>query len=732
MGQADGAAATWHGPLLEVDDLRADIRTRGTGGARDGVVHALAGVSLSVGRGECLGVVGESGSGKTITALSVLRLLPPGAAIVGGRILLDGREITSLAERDLRQIRGSRIAMIFQDPGGSLDPVRTVGSQVAEAVLLHRGPDREAAAQRAVQVLGQVGIAEPERVAASYPHQLSGGQRQRAAIAMALACEPELLIADEPTTALDAALARQILQTLDRLRHAAGMAVMLISHDLGVVAGRADRVAVMYAGRVVECAPAPEVLAAPRHPYTAALIAAAGGSAVMSGPGGLSRPAGLGGSGAGCSFAPRCDRARGWCSRSVPPLDGDHPGHSFACFFPLDPATSGPAPGAGSPAEDGRRAEEAAGGGPRWPGMARPPAVAGDEGERRSPPLLSVKDLVKEFPVTRGSVLRSRVGTISAVAGVSFTVAAGRTLGLVGESGSGKTTLARLVAGLERPDAGLIEMDGAELTGLSRPAWRSDWRIGERAARRARGDSWTSGVPIQLMFQDSHAALDPRMRARAILREPLSINMPGRRRSHRRLIARIADEVGLPAEALQRFPHELSGGQRQRLALARALILQPRLIVADEPVSSLDVSVRAQVLDLMRTLQRRYGLAYLLISHDLDVVRRMADRVAVMYLGKLMEIGPVAAVCASPAHPYTRALVDLAPSLRTRQVVSSLAGDPPPASDPPSGCRFRTRCARAEDICAIREPPLAPAGAAGQLAACHFPLQQGRGCPPAR
>ncbi len=690
--------------LLTITDLHTEIRLGGP------TVHAVNGISLSLAEGECLGLVGESGCGKTMTARSILRLLPPGGVITSGSIELDGTDLAQLPEELMQQIRGSDIGMIFQDPASALNPTMTVGGQIAESVIVHKGADRQTALARAIDVLRLVRMPEPERVAGQYPHELSGGMRQRSMIAAAIACEPRLLIADEPTTALDVTIQREILELLDELRRDLRMAVILVTHDLGVIGGRTDKVAVMYAGRIIEHADTRAVFAGPRHPYTEAMfdalpeLAVQGRRALYSIPG---RPPDMTEETAGCTFAPRCRYAQEWCLAHTPFLDGDHPGHTYACFFPVGSVF-------GDQDGQARRAMPVS----TWlsgrdpsPRQAR---AAGGDG-RSGGPLLRVTGLVKDYPVTAG-VLRRKVAAVSAVAGVSFEVAAGETLGLVGESGCGKTTVARLLVGLEKADAGSIDFAGTDLSELS--------------PRERRG----KGTGIQLMFQDAFASLDPMMRVRSILREPLLIQKAGRRRSHRRQVNRILDEVGLPADAADRLPREFSGGQRQRLALARALIQRPALIVADEPVSALDVSVQAQILNLMRKLQRQYGLSYLFISHDLSVIRYMADSIGVMYLGKLVEVGPAEAVCAAPGHPYTRGLIDAVPVVtpdpEAAQSGAGLSGEPPAATDPPSGCRFRTRCPLAQDICARQEPQLQPHSAAGQFVACHFPLQEAVSSPP--
>jgi len=686
-------------PVLRVTDLRTEIRLP------DATVRAVDGVSLELWAGECLGLVGESGCGKTMTVRSIMRLLPRGGVITGGSIVLGGAEVTHLSERDMQTVRGRDIGMVFQDPASCLDPTMTIGRQISESAVVHAGANRAAAAARAIELLGMVAMPDPERTAAQYPHQLSGGMRQRAMIAAALACGPRLLIADEPTTALDVTNQQEILELIDDLRRQLGMAVILVTHDLGIIAGRSERLAVMYAGRIVEQARTEDVLAAPRHPYTEALLEAlpelAGPQArsLYSIPG---RPPDLTQERVGCSFAPRCQHAEDWCGSHEPSLDGEHPGHLYACFFPVSTVTGRPAAGT-----DHRVSAWTAARTPTALGSANGPAQPGPEPAAEIP-LLRVSGLVKDYPVT--GVLGRRTGAVSAVAGVSFELTAGETFGLVGESGCGKTTVARLLVGLERADAGTIEFRGTDLAGLSNRQLRA----------------YRSG--IQLMFQDAFASLDPRMRVRSILSEPLAIQRTVSHRGRRRQVARILDEVGLPPEAASRRPREFSGGQRQRLALARALIQRPALIVADEPVSALDVSVQAQILNLMRKLQRQYDLSYLLISHDLSVVRYMADTIGVMYLGKLVEVGPVEDVCSTPAHPYTAGLIAAVPvvtgELRPPAAVR-IPSSLPLATQPPSGCRFRTRCARAQDMCAETEPSLQPNASGGQLVACHFPLAPG-------
>jgi peptide/nickel transport system ATP-binding protein len=681
-------------PVLEVEGLYAEFRLRSA------TVRAVDGVSFDIRAGECVGLVGESGCGKTTVGLSVMRLLPNVGHVTGGAVRLLGRDLVPLPERELRQVRGDEVAMIFQDPMSSLNPTWTVGRQIVEAIRLHRPVSQAEARTRALELLGHVGVPHPAERLHSYPHQLSGGLRQRVMIAMALACSPRLLIADEPTTALDVTIQAQILDLIDRLRDEFRMSVLLITHDLGVVAARTDRVLVMYAGKVVESARTDALFRSMRHPYSEALLEAIPrpdqdrSRPLLAIPG---RPPDLSRTLVGCRFAPRCSRAEDGCRTAAPPLErvdlaaasnGDE--HRFACFHPLgdsDAPDAAPPPLAVAYVRELRAAEQ-----------ARPaPEV-----------VLEVEHLVKEFPVTSGAVLQRRFGSVKAVTDVTFAVRRGETFGLVGESGSGKTTIGRLIVALERPTGGVVRFEGTPVSALR----------GAELRRRRR--------ELQLMFQDPYASLDPRMRVRAIVGEPLAVQGIGTRRGRLEQVRGLLDEVGLARASADLYPHEFSGGQRQRIGLARALALHPRLIVADEPVSALDVSIQAQILNLMRNLQRDHELTYVVISHDLAVVRYLADTIGVMYLGKLVEVGPANDVYERAAHPYTQALIDAIavpdPIHARRRRVPPVEGELPSALSPPSGCRFRTRCRLAQDLCAIEEPPLRPFGQ-GQLAACHFPLR---------
>ncbi len=715
-------------PVLEVKDLSTHIQLTKS------VVQAVGNVDMIIEPGETLGLVGESGCGKSMTGLSLMQLLPPGGSIISGSIKLVGRELVGLPEDDLRRIRGNEIAMIFQDPLTSLDPTKTIGYQVAEPVRMHRGASKKEAMDRAAEVLGLVGLPRPQERLGDFPHQLSGGLRQRVMIASALACEPKLLIADEPTTALDVTIQAQILALLDDLKSRLGMAMLLITHDMGVIAGHADRVNVMYAGRVVETAETDGLFAGMCHPYTQALLASIprlhqdASQRLLNIPG---LPPDLAQPPPGCRYAPRCSRATDQCRTEEPALTGPQVDHLFSCWHPVKgplqvtepataPATGAGVPGAGVPGAGAGEGVAVDAGPQPGPGAAAPqdtgaeavpaavgrsvaPAAAGPPGTD----LLEVKGLIKEFPVTSGMILQRRVGSVKAVSDVSFSVRAGETFGLVGESGCGKTTIGRMVVALERPDSGTVSLAGQSVTGLTGATLRRNRRN------------------LQIMFQDPYSSLDPRMRVGAIIREPLAIQRIGTRKEQQDRVFELLGEVGLPRNAVERYPHEFSGGQRQRIGLARALTLNPQVIVADEPVSALDVSIRAQVLNLMKRLQADHGLTYIVISHDLAVVKYMADRIGVMYLGKMVELGSGNDIYASPAHPYTAGLLAAIPVpepaiARTRSK-AGVAGELPSAVNPPSGCRFRTRCPFAQDRCAEEEPLLRSFGP-GHVAACHFPL----------
>ena len=671
-------------PLLQIKDLHTDIEIR------SGVVRALSGVDLHVNPGETLGIVGESGSGKTMTALSLMGLLPQGGKVSSGSIILDGQDLTQLPLKEKRKLRGTKVGMIFQDPLTSLNPTMKIGLQVCEPLRVHEGLSKREALERAVEILKRVGMPRPEVVINNYPHQLSGGMRQRVMIAMALVCKPRILIADEPTTALDVTTQMQILDLIDELRDEYKMGVILITHDLGVVAGHTDRVAVMYAGRIVETAPTKTLFTEPKHRYTSSLMAAlperalAAGTKLFSIPG---APPSLTNLPVGCRFAARCLWATDECRAGYPDLSGDET-HTFSCFHPVQEGDESPAVLQGK--LDSNKTDGAA---------ADVPQISHET-------LLDVKEASREYESAGSGFFKREKGVVSAVDRVSITVKKGETYGLVGESGCGKSTVGRLIAGLEPPAGGAIELDGRDLATLK----------GRDAVRIHRD--------VQMMFQDSYAAMDPRMRIDQILAEPMSIQKTGNARQIAERIMEILEQVGLTEEILDRYPHEFSGGQLQRIGFARSLTLAPDLIVADEPVSALDVSVQAQVLNLMKDLQQELGLSYLFISHDLAVVQYMADRIGVMYLGRIVEEGPASEVVKNPKHPYTKALIDSIPvpdpEFKHDENAIKLTGEPPSAINPPEGCRFRPRCPFAGEECKV-QPMLTDET---HRVACHHPLLQ--------
>ncbi|WP_326824641.1 ABC transporter ATP-binding protein [Streptosporangium sp. NBC_01756] len=670
------------GDVLAIEGLSTSIQLRKS------AVDVVNNVDLRLRRGETLGLVGESGSGKSMTGLSIMGLLPPGGHVTEGSIKLEGRELVGLPERDYQRIRGNEIAMVFQDPMTSLNPTKTIGEQVAEPIRLHLGASPKEARERALEMLALVGIARPAERFGNYPHQLSGGLRQRVMIAMSLSCEPKVLIADEPTTALDVTVQAQVLRLLHDLKDRLGMAMLLITHDMGVIARWADRVSVMYAGSIVESARTDELFTSMRHPYTQALLACTPRltqqreHTLFTIPG---SPPDLANPPAGCRFADRCAHATDRCEREAPPLTDSRPGHPLACWHPVE--------------------------GPLGPDT-HPAATASKAEDRLAGPtdtVLAVDDLVKEYGAAGRFTFRRSARSVKAVSGVSFSVQPGQTFGLVGESGCGKSTLARMIVALETPSSGSVTALGSKLNELR-----------GRSLRRQRRN-------LQMMFQDPLDALDPRMRIGAILREPFEAQGIGTAAEQLEAIRELLDEVGLPHSVLERYPHEFSGGQRQRIALARALALNPRVIVADEPVSALDVSVRSQVLNLMKRLQAKHALTYVIISHDLTVVRYMADTVGVMYLGKLVEIGSADDIYLRAVHPYTAGLMAAIPEPDPGEGEADdrvdITGELPSQFDPPSGCRFRTRCPRAQARCAEEEPVLLGFDP-GHSAACHFPLRE--------
>ncbi len=624
---------------------------------------AVSGMSFDLAAGETLALLGESGCGKSVTALSVMRLLPAAGRIFGGEVRFQGNDLLQLPEAEMRAVRGGGMAMIFQEPATSLNPVMTVERQISEVLERHLGLVGEAARRRALELLNAVGIADASRRLDEFPFQLSGGMKQRVMIAVALAGNPKLLIADEPTTALDVTIQAQILDLLRRLQAEHGMGMLLITHDLGVVAQMAHRVGVMYAGEIVEAAPRNVFFNAPRHPYTQALFAALPDLSRRGGR--LTTIAGqvpsLSALPAGCRFAARCPHAWERCRNESPGWSDVDADHRVRCHLLAEP---------------GRAVVIA----PVIESAAPPPL-----GAEKS--LLAVSDLCVHFPIRRG-VLQRTVGFVKAVDGITLDLARGRTLALVGESGCGKTTVGKAILQLIKPTDGKVDLDGRELTGISRSQLRP--------LRRR----------MQMIFQDPFASLNPRMSVGEIIGEGMrSLGVLSDAAGKGAAIAVLLQQVGLDSQAADRYPHEFSGGQRQRIAIARALAVQPELIICDEPTSALDVSVQAQILNLLKALQDEIGLAYLFITHNFAVVEYLAHEVAVMYLGRIVERGTVEEVLRSPKHPYTQALLSAVPSPRLAVNKDSppefvrLAGEMPSPANPPTGCHFHPRCAQATDTC---------------------------------
>jgi peptide/nickel transport system ATP-binding protein len=681
-------------PLLEIDELCTRFDSR------EGRVHAVDGVSFGIDEGEVVGVVGESGSGKSATALSCMRLEDPGE-IVDGSIRFRDTEMTTADDRTVRRIRGSGMSMVFQDPMTTLNPVYRVSDQIAESLKIHDDPDGQRLLdylqvplvsdrkdwqekrRRALQLMEEVGIPEPHERVDAYPHEFSGGMRQRAMLAIALASDPDLLIADEPTTALDVTIQAQILDELRRLNEERDMAVILITHDLGVVASICDRVVVLYGGEVMETGPTERILNDPRHPYTRVLLECLPQNArheaelhAIEGQ----VPDMIGGID-GCPFASRCEYAAPECrSGDIETVDVDA-GHAAQCC----------------------RLERVQRDAKRPPEPGRPRRTRSTRHDPNQPPVLEVRNVTKEFPLD-DSLLARLTGdrtVVRALSDVSLSIRQGETLGLVGESGSGKSTLANVVAGLETPTRGEVYLDGTPLGGVSSrdPEVLTD---------------------IGMVFQNARASLDSRMTVRQTLAEPLKAH--GWKAADRReRVDELLGKVDLGERFGNRYPHELSGGEAQRVAIARALALSPRLVLLDEPVSALDVSIQAKILNLLVELQADLDLTYLFIAHDLNVVRYMADRIAVLYLGEIMERAPAERLFAAPTNPYTETLISAIPRLDPGRPAGERIvpqGDVPSPVNPPSGCVFHPRCHRADEECARTHPELRSAGDGESR--CHY------------
>ena len=672
-------------PILQVKNLSVNFPSE------SGIVKAVRNVSLDIYPGEVLGLVGESGSGKSVFSLSTIGLLP-NAAQVSGEILLNGKNILELNDNEMSKFRGKDIAMIFQDPLSALNPVQTIGHQIAEALLIHQDITYEAAFHRAGELLDEMRIPKPFERVKSYPHEFSGGMRQRVMIALAIANAPKIILADEPSTALDVTVQAQVLELLKRASELTGAAVILVTHDMGVVAGLADRIAIMYAGRIVEEGPIETVFENPGMPYTIGLLRSIPRvddtekhrlvSIAGSPPSPVSLPV-------GCAFAPRCPAYSSVCDSKVPDLEPLGENRTVACL----------------------RKDEIAGlvkSGNLYP-TERSTGFRKSESEVK---LLEVEDLSKSFPVLKGNVFRRRVGSVYAVDKISFSLTQGKCLAVVGESGCGKTTTLLEIMNLVAPENGRIVVFGKDVANISKS---------ERLEMRK---------DLQIVFQDPFASLDPRLPIGEAIMEPMEVfEVPKSEQLTR--MQELLELVGLNPLHANRFPSEFSGGQRQRIAIARALALNPKLLILDEPVSALDVSVRAGVLNLLSDLQEKLGISYLFVSHDLAVVQHVADFVAVMYLGSIVESGPVQEVFNTPRHPYTQALLSAVPIPdpkveKSRQRII-LEGELPSPINPPSGCRFHNRCHIRQSLpeaekgrCVDQRPALLEVG--GVKVACHFPI----------
>lgn len=669
--------------LLTVDSLCVGYASP------NGVVPTVRNVSFSINRGEALALVGESGSGKSTIALAILGLLGTEAVVTGGRILYAGQDLTRLSQSALAELRGNRMSIVFQDPFGSLNPGMTIGKQVAEPLIRHCGLSRQEAMERTIAALAEVGLPRPAELVLAYPHQLSGGMQQRVLIAAALICEPELIILDEPTTALDVTIEAQILDLLGTLRRRRNLAMLFISHNLGVVNRICDRTCVLYAGEVLEEGPTALTLRRPRHPYTQGLIGAIPRLASQRAarlqpiPGHLPQPGDLL---PGCVFQPRCPHALEQCraeAQTLRPLEDGQVRCWRAGTLPRSTESQDAAPATSKATQPGCNLVEAR--------NLRKTYVLGRTVKFGGPRLLRVEH--KE---------------LNAVDGISLSISAGEVLGLVGESGSGKSTLGRCLVRLIDASAGRIDFEGQDVT-------------------HARGESLHKfRADVQIVFQNPASSLNPRRTIGATIGRSLDLlgNVSPKERQSR--IGSLLESVGLPAHFSHRYPHQLSGGERQRVSIARALASDPKFIICDEPVSALDVSVQATVLNLLADLRDKLGLAYLFISHDLSAVAHIADRIAVMYAGVICEEGPTGAVLSKPNHPYTEALLSAVPTLADtgKQAARIRLREPATTTQKPvTGCRFHHRCPRKIGaICEQQVPPVV-SPSAGHRISCHLPLE---------
>ncbi|WP_423747058.1 dipeptide ABC transporter ATP-binding protein (plasmid) [Haladaptatus sp. SPP-AMP-3] len=684
---ADGGSA----PLLDVRDLRTEFLTE------DGTVVAANDVSFALDSGETMGLVGESGAGKSVTARSLLQLVDSPGEITGGEVVFDGEDLLGLSEAEMRSVRGNKIALIPQDPMSSLNPVLTVGEQIVETILHHQGGDRGSAREQAIDVMRDVEIPDAAERFGDYPHEFSGGMRQRVLIAIGLSCKPDLIIADEPTTALDVTTQAKILDLLNELQEEKGMAILMITHNLGVVAQTCDHVGVMYAGNLVETAELDELFDSPQHPYTRGLIDSIPQTDVEyddlptlagSMPDLTDLPR-------GCNFAPRCEYATEACrTGGNPPLEPAAGTTSRAACIRTDEIDL----------RQGYTPDESSGERKRI--------------DRSGEPLFAVKNLKKHFPSGDGffgdlTLTRSDGGmptlerrAVKAVDGIDFEIYQGETVGLVGESGCGKSTVARTALKLLEPTDGEVYFEGQPIHEMSGSEVRS--------LRRE----------MQMIFQDPQSSLNPRKTVGQIIGRAMEKHDIATGEEKQERTRELLTRVGLSPDALHKYPHQFSGGQQQRIAIAHALAVEPKLIVCDEPVSALDVSVQAQILNLLDEIQAEYGLSYLFISHNIGVVRHICDRIAVMYLGKIAEFGTVEQVFSAPFHPYTESLLSAVPhanpSRETDRIL--LEGSVPSPLNPPSGCPFQTRCPKKiGDVCERTEPALEEKeGDSGHQISCHL------------
>ena len=683
-------------PIMQVRDLHVSFATEA------GVCRAVRGVNFDLWRGRTLGIVGESGSGKSVTALSLIGLLDDNAKVTGS-IIMNGEELIGKTDEEMSEIRGERIAMVFQDPLSALTPMFTIGDQIAEGLITHH-PDmsKQQIHDRCVELLDLVGIPQPEERLSSFPHQFSGGMRQRVMIAIAIANNPDVIIADEPTTALDVTIQAQILDVLAKAQKETGAAVVLITHDLGVVAGAADDILVMYAGRPVERASIDDIFQHPSMPYTMGLLGAvpkphiAASQRLVPIQG---NPPSLVDIPKGCPFSPRCPLATPECSLSEPNLEvvDANSGHLASC----------------------RRLQEIIDKNMKYtdvfPVPDLLPADWADIPRDQRPVTLEVDHLVKHFPLTGGGMFRRTIGQVAAVDDVTFKIRQGETLALVGESGSGKSTTLMEIMNLMKPEDGRIVVLGHDLAELKKKA--------ERKALRK---------DLQIIFQDPMSSLDPRMPIYDVLAEPLKVHKWSKEKINRR-IGELMELVGLNPDYVDRFPAQFSGGQRQRISIARALATDPKVLLLDEPIASLDVSIQAGIINLLEDLQAKLKISYLFVAHDLAVIRHISDRVAVMYLGQVVELGETEDVFTHPRHPYTQALLSAIPVPdpvveRTRQRII-LKGDLPSPSEKHPGCRFASRCPvklrltpEQQKMCETKRPVLTSDDQIATEFACHFPL----------